>query len=366
MQGPRRILLIRLSHLGDIVHALPVYHALRAGHPEAQLAWVTQPEFADLVQGLPGLERTILFARRDGAEAWLRLREDVASFAPDLVVDAQGNMKSAFCALSAGAARRVGMHAGDWREALGAVTATERAPRAAGAHAMDRMLALARHVAPGDVVTPLRTDPGLTLAERERGRVLLERHLPAARPGAVIAQLARPADVRSWPVARFVELLRELERSGRPTLVLSGPGEASVGDEVRRAVPESTTTHHWVDQRGLRDLAALFTAAADVEAHFVGCDSGPLHLAAACGLAVTCLSGPQPHERTGPWPVPGSNSPHRVLTAALAPPCAPCADRTCSYEDGPVCMSRIEPQQVLSGLPVDVSTPRDMLAAPGR
>ena len=59
MAQEERILLIRLSHLGDVVHALPLFHALREARPDARIAWAVEPEFAGLLDGLPGLERTI-------------------------------------------------------------------------------------------------------------------------------------------------------------------------------------------------------------------------------------------------------------------------------------------------------------------
>jgi ADP-heptose:LPS heptosyltransferase len=106
---------------------------------------------------------------------------------------------------------------------------------------------------------------------------------------------------------------------------------------------------HWVGQRGLRELAALFTVAAADGARFLGCDSGPMHLAAACGLPVTCLSGPQSHRRTGPWPLAeGELGPHRVLRAASPPACAPCLRRTCDHPAGTVCMRGIAPEAVLA------------------
>src|SRR5688572_30746272 len=101
---PQRILLIRLSHLGDVVHALPVFHAVRARFPHARIAWVTQPEFAPLIEGLPGLERVFRFGRAGGAAAWPELASALTSFAADLVIDAQGNIKSATAALCAGPA----------------------------------------------------------------------------------------------------------------------------------------------------------------------------------------------------------------------------------------------------------------------
>ena len=88
-----RILLVRLSHLGDVVHALPLFHALRAAQPEAQIAWAVQAEFASLLEGLPGLTRVIRFQRDEGLRAWGRLWRELRSFGADWTIDAQGNAK---------------------------------------------------------------------------------------------------------------------------------------------------------------------------------------------------------------------------------------------------------------------------------
>ncbi|HVS09079.1 MAG TPA: glycosyltransferase family 9 protein [Planctomycetota bacterium] len=352
MRDPQRILLVRLSHLGDVVHALPLFHALRSRFPAARIAWVTQPEYAELVAPLPGLERVLVFGRREGARAWLRLRDDIQAFDPDLAVDAQGNFKSALAVLSAGSARRVGLHRCDWREPLGALALSETAPPAPGGapHAVDRMLALARHLT-GAGDEP-RCDPALSDAERAHGREVLERLLPARRAGAeraVLVQLAAAGDVRSWPAEHFERLLRALDAAGRPALAISGPAEEALGRELEASLGAgSGRIAHWVGQRGLRELAALFQAAGERGALLVACDSGPMHLAAACGLRVLALSGPQDHGRTGPWPPAApmhahaaNGHPHRVLRADPGPACAPCFARRCSHERGPVCMRDI-------------------------
>lgn len=342
-----RILLVRLSHLGDVVHALPLFHALRAAHPEARIAWAVQPEFAPLVRGLAGLERVVPFERRGGARAWLALHEALARFGATLAVDAQGNLKSAFVTLCSGAPRRVGLARQDWREPLGAHVLTERAPpvraRGGGPHALDRMLGLARHLAPGSVAP--RFDAGLSQGELAAGRALLAGHVGGA--GApVVLQLARAEDVRAWPLDRWARLARGLAASGRTVLVLSGPAEAEEGAQLARELGGLADVHHWVGQRGLRELAAVFAAAAERGGCFVGCDSGPLHLAVSAELPVTALCGPQDAARTGPWPhAPGA--PHRALGASLPPPCAPCLARTCTHPDGPVCMHRIGVEDVL-------------------
>jgi heptosyltransferase-1 len=350
---PERILLVRLSHLGDVVHALPIFHALRAARPRARIGWAVQREFAGLLEGLPGLDEVLLFDRRGGARAWLELVERLARFDATWTVDAQGNLKSALVALAARAPRRSGYARRDWRERAGALSLTDFAPpageRGASVHAVERALALARHVAGDEPVA--RFDVGLDEAERARGREELARLAPAGAGRLVVLALARESDVRAWPSAHAGSLARALADAGTRVLVLSGPGEDREGAQLERELAGAAHVAHWVAQRGLRELAAVFEAAAAQGARFVGCDSGPLHLAAACGLACVALHGPQDPRRTGPWPAPQAGpSPHLCVGAASPPACAPCLARRCSHARGPVCMSELAPERVLAAL----------------
>jgi heptosyltransferase-1 len=340
--NPRRILLVRLSHLGDVVHALPVFHALRAAHPEAEIGWAVQPEFAGLVETMPGLSRVFPFDRRGGAGAWLRLRRELSAWEPDWAIDAQGNAKSALATRVSGAGRRSGLAPADWRESFAARVLTDSAPALARdrIHAMERMLALARYVAPALDRSVGRTDPDLSAEERDRGRAAFAGFFPAGGEGATILHLTSPEDVRSWPLLHFEALARVLESTGRRVLVLSGPEEEEQG---RALASRLAGVPHWIGQRGLRALAGFFAAAAERGARMVCCDSGPMHLAAACGLRVVCLSGPQDERRTGPW---GGTS----LRAHETPACAPCLARACDHPLGAVCMERIRPHDVDAAL----------------
>jgi len=317
---PDRILLVRLSHLGDVVHGLPVLHSLRRLHPGASLAWVVQPEFAGLLRGVRGLDRLVLFDRRDGWRGWRRLRAELRAFAPDWCVDAQGNLKSALATWCSGARARFGYAARDWQEPLGARRLTHAAPPASGVHALHKVAALRALL--GDAGEP-EHDLSLSSAEVAAGAEAWTGRAGAPR---WILHLGAPGDPRTWPAERFLELARELGRGGERVLVLSGPAEAREGARLAEAAADPTRIRHWVDQRDLRQLAALFAHAARAGARLVACDSGPSHLAAAVGLGVDLLSGPQDPARTGPWPPAGSDrSPHRVLRAAEGR-CAPIAE----------------------------------------
>lgn len=348
MASPTRILLVRLSHLGDVVHALPVFHALRAAHPMARIGWVVQPEFAGLLDRLEGLDDRILFARRGGATAWLQLRDRLAAFDADWVIDAQGNWKSAMVSLASGATRRSGLHRADWRERLAATTANDRAPRCErGPHAVDRMLTLADFVA---LDAAPATGPRLSVDETALadGRAQLDERLGTSAAPRLIA-LGRPGDPRSWPEAQVADCAAQLARAGTPVLILSGPAEAESGARLAASLTVPGVAH-WVGQRGLTQLAGVYAAAAERDGRLLSADSGPAHLAAAVGLPVLCLAGPQDAARTGPWPVPGHAGPHRVMRATVEPDCAPCFARRCVHPGGLVCMQGISAKSVAEEL----------------
>jgi ADP-heptose:LPS heptosyltransferase len=344
--SPHRILIVRLSHLGDVVHALPVFHALRAAHPRAEIGWAVQPEFAGLLDRLPGLARVFLFERGRGARAWLRLLSGIREWAPDWAVDAQGNAKSALATVGSGAGRRSGMHPRDWREPFAARVMTDHADAAAGAatHAMDKMLALAAHVAPGSM--PRRADPALSKEELKAGRGRLADLAGTTADPVTLLHVSSPEDVRSWPIASFESLARGLAARGERALVISGPQEEAEGRALAERTAGVARLSHWIGQRGLRELAGVLAAAAERGGRIVACDSGPMHLAAAVGLPVVCLEGPQDGRRTGPWPP----ALHRSVRTSSPPPCAPCLARRCDHPEGRVCMERISPETLLLDL----------------
>jgi heptosyltransferase I len=359
---PKRICIQRLSHLGDVVHALPVFHALRARYPNAGIAWVVQPEFAGMLEGLPGLARVIPFERGGGLLAWWRLRRELRAFRADLAVDCQGNWKSGLATRLTGAKRRVGLSRGEWREPHASWCCNELATAAVQAgghspHSVSRMLHLASYIGEQPIVADSFPHPSFSLllndAEREEGELQARERLASTFP--VILHLGAGHDPRSWGTSSFVELARMLASQGRSVLILSGPAEAQAGARVQAELAGERGVSHWVGQRGLRQLAAFFQAAAKNGARIVSADSGPMHLAWASGLPVSLLAGPQDASVTGPWPLASApGSPHETLAAdEVTFPCRPCLRRVC-YEDRTAdiapCMRSITPADVLKTL----------------
>ena len=89
-----RIALLKLSALGDIVHSLPILHALRSKYPAAHIAWVVNRSYAGLLEGHPELNEILPFDRRGGAFAFLKLARELFCRRFDLVVDLQGLLRT--------------------------------------------------------------------------------------------------------------------------------------------------------------------------------------------------------------------------------------------------------------------------------
>lgn len=346
---PRRILIVRLSHLGDVAHALPLYHRLAERWPRAELSWAVQPAHAALVEGLPRIARAVRFERGGGPAAWWRLARELRALAPDVAVDAQGNLKSAAVLLASGARMRLGLHPRDWREPLGARALTAHAPPAPGRHAVERVAHLASWITGLDAEP--RLDPDLSADERARGAARLEA-LVGAAAAPVAVQLGPPGDPRSWTEPRYAECVRALVEGGRTVVVLAGPAEAERAERLRAALPPVPgRLAHVRESAGPRATAALLAAVAERSGRFVGTDSGPIHLAASLGLPTVLLWGPQDPARTGPWPPAGG--PHRAVTAEPGPACRPCLRRRCDHPDGPVCTAAIDVARVVACLAPD-------------
>jgi lipopolysaccharide heptosyltransferase I len=216
-----KVLIVRLSSIGDVVHTLPALAALaRQAHA---CAWLVEPAARPLLEGHPLLEAVTSAppARSFSLSAARRALSELRRSQHDAALDFQGLWKSAAWARLSGARRVIGF-AAERREPASRLLLNERAPRPSDAvHVIDRNLALLGALgvaAPGLREFPL-PDTG---AERERvGRGLAE--LQASRfallnPGGGWAG-------KLWPPEAYGALARELAGRGLPSLVSFGPAE---------------------------------------------------------------------------------------------------------------------------------------------
>lgn len=327
---PQRILLIKPSSLGDIVHALPVLAGLRAKYPHAQIAWLAGNTFAPLLAGHTLLNEVIPFDRaRYGRMLqsprvfveFMRFVWNLRKRRFDLVLDLQGLIRSGFLAWATGARQRVGPS--EARELAWAFYTRRITSPDPEAHAVDKLLHLARAL---DLpVDPPQFDLGLSpdelTAARDRLTAAAQNVFGAGAPQAanryIGIVLGARWDSKRWPLDRWAVLLDRLHAEGFPPCVLlGGPSDRTSADtllsECRSPVLDL------VGRTSLRALAALLA-----HMHLVIChDSGPMHIAAALRKPLVALFGPTSPRRTGPY----SDTAH-VVTLGLA--CAPCYRRQC-------------------------------------
>ena len=293
----QRILIVKLSSLGDVVHALPVPVSLRATFPKARLAWVIEKKWLPLVARHPDLDAVYTvdsLGLRQKPHRWSGLWTDlrqVQEFGPDCALDLQGTVKSAVVCRRSGAAVRIGFAGQALRERM-ASFAYNRHVRPQAEHVVDQMLGLAAAVDPG---TPFR----------------YERRFPFAIPAAVqseVDQWIRENRIgpfaffspgggwasKRWPSERYAALAENLEREFGLSAVLNrGPDERYIDDTYRRA----SMIRARIFSGDVEHLGAVLRRARLV----VGGDTGPLQLAAALNLPTVALFGPTDPARNGPY-----------------------------------------------------------------
>ncbi|MBV8199861.1 MAG: hypothetical protein JOZ15_04480 [Acidobacteria bacterium] len=355
-----RILLVRTSSLGDVVHALPVLTALRRRLPGAKLGWVIEEPYAPLLAGHPDLDALIVVRlRRWGSRPLAAgtlagiagFLQDLDRFAPQVVLDLMGNHKAAVIAALSLAPRRLGHARAGRREPSSALWLSERVA-AAGTHAVDRGLSLLDGL-------------GLPREPADFGGEKLFRAAPPDLPAAGGAAGSGPAGFsgglvpdgpagppfvllhpgagwgnKAYPPAWWGEAVRRLHAAtGVRTLVAAAPGEERLAAAVVAAAggaPDaagaSGAPAEPVPAPDLPALGALLRRAALM----LGGDTGPTHLAHALGTPVLMVMGPTDPERHGPY-----RAPERALCRRL--PCSFCYRR---FGEAKACLLEIPPRSL--------------------
>ena len=288
-----RVLIVRLSAMGDLIHGIPVVNALRRAMPEAMLGWVAEGRNADLLEGHPALDELIRVPRRwlKSSRAVLALRKELRQFRFDTVVDLQCLTKSAIAAWLSGAPRRIGFAGKLGREASRWFH-NELVPVDA-VHVIDRYLA---------ILKPLgieRPAVEFNLPEAAQDAAFAEqtlRELGLSRDGFAIVNPGAGWASKRWPAERYGELAARLATEhGLPTLaVWGGADELPLAEQI---VAASGSAAQVAPATTITQLAALARRATI----FVGSDTGPLHLAVAVGTPSVSLHGSTLAAQTGAY-----------------------------------------------------------------
>ena len=331
--GPGRILLIKPSSLGDIVHAMPVVAAFKQRWPSAHLTWLVKRQWAEIVQRIDGVDA--VWPVDPTLASWLGQALALRAQRFDLVVDLQGLLRSALVARMTGCARRVGFANG--REGSPWLYSQCVAVPTPEMHAVDRYLLIATALdAAVDTGAQFRFRrlPQDVTALRELFR---RKGIDLDAPWVAMNVSARWPTKR-WPAASFAAVATQLAARGiGPLVVIGGPDEREASAHVRRL-----TACPVVDLTGETPIG-LLPALLSKACTLITNDSGPMHVAVAVGRPVVSIFGPTSAVRTGPY-----GAGHTVLTQSL--PCRPCFSRVCRNAVPMECLESISPEQVVAAV----------------
>jgi lipopolysaccharide heptosyltransferase II len=348
---PRRIAIIRIDLLGDVVMMLPMIHALRLAYPHAEIDLVVTPANVAMLLDQPGIDHVRVcdpehwagsITTPESRAKWRASFQELRAAQYDLAISVCGEWASVVARLS-GARRRVGFAGEAYPGFL-----TDAVPGrrfTLGMHEVEHCLALAERAGatiapPGspDLVPRLHVDP---LAQVRMRKLLAEHGITASRPIVALHAGSGNGQAKRWPLPFWARLADGLLAEDDAAVVLIGsPGDASLAQGVIQRMRHPTGAIDLTGQTTLPELAALLAECAVV----VSGDSGPMHVAEAVGVRLVVLHGPTNPAESGPCDPTAT-----IIQQHL--PCQPCYDSRATAEcrfGNPLCMKGILPAEVLA------------------
>lgn len=313
--GTFKMLVVKPSSLGDVIHALPFLNAVRRCFPSARIHWVVDKAFAGVLEGHQMIEKLWVIDKDSWRKPSLKTIKELAALRAslkkehfDIAVDLQGLLRSALIVAASGAGIRLGLKGFKEAREGSAVFYTHSVETSKSMHAVDRYLKAAEFLGCNVSVVefPLpRHEAPTWFEELSKGEAF----------GLVIAGARWPT--KRWPSERFGELVKRLSADTGVKYFVTGTkdDEALAGEIVSYSGGAGVSI---AGRTTLKELIGIVGRAGLV----ISTDSGPMHIASALGVPVVALFGPTSPERTGPY---GKSAIVRADSK-----CAPCFKRKCA------------------------------------
>jgi heptosyltransferase-1 len=345
LQRPR-ILIVKLSAIGDVIHTLPSLNALRRHFPNAHITWLIEEAAADLIRGHEALDEVIVSKRK----SWLRglrgidrrvyFREltafikDLRLKKYDLLFDFQASLKGAVLIALIHSRHKIGFGRGLAHQELSYMVLTDHIPAVSmEIHALRRNLMLLEAIGIPSKAVEYRLP--ITQIHRDRANKLLTANgIPAGSSFLVLNPIAK-WPTKLWEEHLFAELADQISACFHLPIIFTGSSEDGPPVEaITRRIKTSAA-----DATGKTDLLTLAALLQSAKA-MITTDTGPMHIAAAVQTPVVALFGPTAPWRTGPY-----GEAHQAVVANA--PCSPCFKRKCLSKE---CMRHIRVDQIMCSL----------------
>lgn len=347
MVNPKRILVIKLKHIGDGLLTTPTIHALKGAYPSSRIFALVPEGTEEVLTGNPDLADVLTFKKGKGlfsriSSEW-RLLKAVRRVKPDLVVEMGKGDREAILGVLSGARWRVGY------DPLGSgflgrrSLLTHLTPYDGRKHVVESDLDLCRLLG----IEPQDKALRLFIPEEASERVehLLWQAGVLADDLLVCIHPVSRWFFKNWTAHGFAEVMDYLSSEyGARVAVTSGPADREVAKARGIMALSKAPTIDLAGRLSLKELAALIKKAC----LFVGVDSAPIHIASAVGTPVIALFGPSGEHNWGPW-----GEGHIVLSTPL--PCRPCGQGGCHDTGRSLCLELLDPQKVKTAIDLQLA-----------
>jgi len=340
---PVNILIVKLSAIGDVVHALPFLEVLKKGFPGARIDWLVEEAASRIIEGHSAISGIIISRRRSWQDQMrkgrnifkvideaARFLKDVRSREYDLIIDLQGLLKSGVLVGLSKGKRKVGMSGS--REGARLFLNERPIPVNYGQHAIDRYLRVAEYLG----CDSAGWSGHIPFFEPDRRSIdqILDLERIEKKPLVAVNPIAK-WPTKLWNPERFAILADRIRDELACEIAFTGSSiDRPVITRIARMMGRAPL--NLAGRTNLKELAYLYTRCRLL----ITTDTGPMHIAAAMGCPVVALFGPTAPWRTGPY-----GKGHKVIRADIE--CSPCFKKRCDHMK---CMDEITVEKVFEGV----------------
>ncbi|MDY6863152.1 MAG: lipopolysaccharide heptosyltransferase II [Thermodesulfobacteriota bacterium] len=341
-----KILIVKLSSIGDVVHTLPVLPAILNKLPKAKIDWLIEDEATELVTDHPLLNKVIIFYRRHWiknfffADFFKTLREvkDFFHFLReekyDLIIDFQGLFKSGILTFFAKGKRKLGY---DKTRELSHIFLNEKIPPCnIENHAVKRYLNLLKPLNIG-ITSPEFPLPCLNGAAICVDKLFSEAGINKFKPIISISPASK-WESKTWGTEKIAVLSDRLIKYGMQVIYTGSEKDTLLVEDIISFMKEKPI--NLCGKTSLRELIVVFKKSRLV----LTVDSGPMHIAAAVQTPLVALFGPTSPGRTGPYS-------HKATVIQKNISCSPCFKKRCSHKS---CLNEISVEEVFQQISVKI------------
>ncbi len=336
---PRKILLLRLRRIGDIVMTTPAVSLLKSFLPDASLTYLIEEPYRRLVEGLPGVDRVLAVPAKQDRRSFIGLLRGIRRERFDAVLDFHGGPRASWITAFSGAKLKIGFAI----QGKGFLyhRRVPRRPEEGALHSVQSHAALVRALgfAFDDSALPPYQLPEATAGEKARVDAL-QAELGLAGKRFTVQHIGAGNAFRDWGedhhAALAAGLIGRSEAGDFKVALIGGPQDRGRQERIIARVGASGRVVGLAGRLNLIEMRELMSRAA----LFVGPDSGPMHIAASTPVPLVAIFGPTLPAHFAPWRTEGRAV---LLQRELA--CRPCPQRVCITSDYR-CLMSITPAQV--------------------